>query len=337
MLQLVNRQLAESSGSSSQSQTPRSTLRAIRLWYLLPGLLHSFDGRVTRIERYKALKRGDISSLLPWLIDYTKAASARSRDEVPEETQEDKFKRAEQACCHSGGAKDAARALLAEPRSPGNDETWERLKTKFPHEDPAAVEQAVAEAIVESRIEEEEGTSARWRPDHEFDPQTLFAVINNRSSDSGAGNDGLRFSHLKSINTRIGRQDCSDAMSSLWRRLINDPNTFPPEFYALWKQSSLIALGERCRPVCVGMTRRRLIAAGTVREWKPKLEEVFREANQFGVAVAGGVERVAMEAQLVQQTGSWVIQTGCSNAFNAGKRTVIMAQAAKSIPDLVGT
>ncbi|CAM9163260.1 unnamed protein product, partial [Ectocarpus sp. 12 AP-2014] len=84
------------------------------------------------------------------------------------------------------------------------------------------------------------------------------------------------------------------------------------------------------------MTWRRLIAASAVSEWKPKLAEVFREANQFGVAVVGGVERVAMEAQLVHQTGKWAIQTDCSNDFNTGKRTAIMAQAAKSIPDLVG-
>ncbi|CAN0162995.1 unnamed protein product, partial [Scytosiphon promiscuus] len=106
--------------------------------------------------------------------------------------------------------------------------------------------------------------------------------------------------------------------------------------WTLWKQPSFIALGEKCRPVCIGMTWRRLIAAGTVRQWKPKLEEIFREADQFGVAVAGGVERVAMEAQLVHQTGNLIIQTDCSNAFNTGKRTAIMAQAAKSPPDLVG-
>ena len=76
------------------------------------------------------------------------------------------------------------------------------------------------------------------------------------------------------------------------------------------------------------MTWRRLIAAGVVREWKPKLEEIFREADQYGVAVAGGVEKVAMHAQLVHQTGHWVIQTDCSNAFNTAKRTAIMAQAA---------
>lgn len=125
-------------------------------------------------------------------------------------------------------------------------------------------------------------------------------------------------------------------MSSFWRRIIINPDAFPPEFWTLWKQSSLIALGEKRRPVCIGMTWRRLIAAGVVREGKPKLEEAFREADQFGVAVAGGVEKVAMHAQLMYQTGHWVIQTDCSNAFNTAKITAIMAQAAKSPPDLVG-
>ena len=52
--------------------------------------------------------------------------------------------------------------------------------------------------------------------------------------------------------------------------------------------------------------------------------------------MAGGVERAAMEAQLVHQTGHWVVQTDCSNAFNTAKRNAIMAQAAKSTPGLVG-
>ena len=56
-------------------------------------------------------------------------------------------------------------------------------------------------------------------------------------------------------------------------------------------------------------------SGGIVREWKPTLEEMFREADQFGVAVAGGVERVAMEPQLVHQAGHYVVQTDCSNAF----------------------
>ena len=80
---------------------------------------------------------------------------------------------------------------------------------------------------------------------------------------------------------------------------------------------------------------RRLVAAGTVREWKPKLEEIFLEANQFGVAVAGGVDHIAMKAQAVHQTGNWIIQTDCTNAFNSVKRTAITKEAAKSVPKLV--
>ena len=130
VLQLV-KQLSESGGAPPATGTPPSILRAIKLWYLLPGLLHSFDGRVTRKGRYAALRRGDISSLLPWLMDYTKARRPRRRGAAQEATPEDKYKRAAQACRHSGGVKDAARALLAEQPSPGNDATWERLRAKF--------------------------------------------------------------------------------------------------------------------------------------------------------------------------------------------------------------
>ena len=142
-----------------------------------------------RIER-TAIKRRDIFPLLPWLIEYTKARRPRSRGAAQEITPDDKYKRASQACRHSGRVKDAARALLAEQPSPGNDATWERLRAKFPDEDPAAVEQAIADAITVSLIEEEEGSAPRWRPKDEFDLPVLLAVIKSRSSYFGAGNDG---------------------------------------------------------------------------------------------------------------------------------------------------
>ncbi|CAN0351011.1 unnamed protein product, partial [Laminaria digitata] len=57
---------------------------------------------------------------------------------------------------------------------------------------------------------------------------------------------------------------------------------------------SLAAEGGKCRPVCV--TWRRLITAGAMRQWLPRLEEVNREVRQFGVAVPGGVEHVGLSA-----------------------------------------
>ena len=42
VLQLVIKRRSASSGPSPAKGTPSSTLRVIKLWYLLPGLLHSF-------------------------------------------------------------------------------------------------------------------------------------------------------------------------------------------------------------------------------------------------------------------------------------------------------
>ena len=87
-------------------------------------------------------------------------------------------------------------------------------------------------------------------------------------------------------------------IEAFWRRIIDDPNAFSPEFWQLFLQSNLTALGEKCRPVCVGMTWRRLIAAGTMRQWRPRLEEANREARRFGVGVRGEVEQVALRARV---------------------------------------
>ena len=57
--------------------------------------------------------------------------------------------------------------------------------------------------------------------------------------------------------------------------------------------------------------------------------------QQYAWTVSILTVKVPMHAQLVHQTGHWVIQTDRSNAFNTARRTAIIAQAAKSTPDLV--
>ena len=47
---------------------------------------------------------------------------------------------------------------------------------------------------------------------------------------------------------------------------MDEPDAFPLEFWEHFLQSNLTVLGGKCRPICVGMTWRRLIAAGTMRE-----------------------------------------------------------------------
>ena len=124
-------------------------------------------------------------------------------------------------------------------------------------------------------------------------------MINSRNALSGGGSDGLRFSHLQSIiRTGFGREKFGTGVEAFWRRIIEDPSAFPPEFWQLFQQSSLTALGEKCRPVYVGMTWRRLLAAGIMRQWWPRLEEINREARQFVVGVRGGVEQVALRSRV---------------------------------------
>ena len=227
----------------------------------------------------------------------------------------------------------AARSLLAEPRTPGNEETWERVKSKFPEENQVCVSEAGAGAT--SSTDQEEDSVPNWRPEEEFDPQVALEVINSRNALSGAGSDGLRFSHLQSIiRTGFGREKIGAGIEAFWRRIIDDPNAFPPEFMQLFLQSNLTALGEKCRPLCVGMTQRRLIAAGTMRQWRPRLEEANREARQFGVGVRRGVEQVALRARIHHEAKHWLILTDCSNAFNTVKRTAMLAEASTCVPAL---
>ncbi|CAN0583788.1 unnamed protein product, partial [Laminaria digitata] len=59
------------------SATPNSLLRAIKLWYLMPALRHSPDGRIKRRQRFALVDSGGIVLLLPWLIAYTRRGDLR--------------------------------------------------------------------------------------------------------------------------------------------------------------------------------------------------------------------------------------------------------------------
>ena len=101
----------------------------------------------------------------------------------------------------------AARSLLAEPRAPGSEATWERVKAKFPDEDQTSTSEAAAAAVEARSSDSENGSGPKWRPEGEFDPQVALEAINSQNALPEAGSDGLRFSHLKSIaRTDFGRE-----------------------------------------------------------------------------------------------------------------------------------
>lgn len=57
--------------------TPISLLWAVKLWYILPTLLHSPDGRINRRQRFALLESGDKVLLLVWLMAHTRRGDTR--------------------------------------------------------------------------------------------------------------------------------------------------------------------------------------------------------------------------------------------------------------------
>ena len=123
------------------------------------------------------------------------------------------------------------------------------------------------------------GTGGRecpnWCPEEEFDSQVALDVINSRNALSGAGSDGLRFSHLQSIiRTGFGREKFGAGTQAFWRRIFDDPGAFPPEFGQLFLQS----------PHCLG------------REMPPRMcrydvETPFRSRDNAAVAATAGRDK----------------------------------------------
>ena len=211
----------------------------------------------------------------------------------------------------------------------------EHTGVQVPSEDHAAVSAAAAAAVLASATEVEDGSAPSWRPDDEYASEVLFDVISSRSALSGPGNDGQRFSHLQSIiHTDSGREEFGQGMTDVWRKIFDEPDSFPPQFWQLFLQSSFTALGGNCRPVCVGMTWRRLITVGAMRRWRPRLEEVNREVSQFGVAVPAGVEHMGFRARTLHETGNWLVLTDCPHAFNTVRRTAVLEETANCVPAL---
>ena len=140
-------------------------------------------------------------------MGYTRRASARRSNPAHEATGEAKFKGHHQSAATRGGATVATRSLLAEPRAPGSEATWERVKAKFSDEDQTSIYESAVAVVEASASDSEKVSGPNWRPEGEFDPQVALEVINSRKALSGAGSDGLRFSHLQSIiRTDFGRE-----------------------------------------------------------------------------------------------------------------------------------
>ena len=57
------------------------------------------------------------------------------------------------------------------------------------------------------------------------------------------GSDGLRLSHLQFIiRTQFWQEHFGAGIEAFWRRIVDEPDAFPPEIWELFPQSNLTAL-----------------------------------------------------------------------------------------------
>lgn len=105
--------------------------------------------------------------------------------------------------------KGATPNLLAEPRSAGDEETWNTLVTNFLSEDHAVGSAAGVDAVLASATLGEDGYAPLWRQDDKYASEGLFDISLRRAP--GPGNDCKRFSQQQSmIHTNIGREEFSE-------------------------------------------------------------------------------------------------------------------------------
>ena len=147
------------------------------------------------------------------------------------------------------------------------------MKAKFPEYDQTCVSETAAVAVAAIASNSEEGSGFKWIPDEKstFRSPSMSSTLGTRCLALEPMACNFRIDR-SIISNGFGREKFGAGSETFWRRIIDDPSVFMPELWQLFLQSNLTALGEKCCPVCVGMTWRRLRAAGTMRQWQPLLE-----------------------------------------------------------------
>jgi len=309
-------------------------LRGVKLLHLLPSLLFSADGRVSRAKREAMVRNADLVDLVQWQLQFARRGGTRRRSGADGGDDEAAlWREAASLVALQGGVRKCAQELTSEPMAPGDETTWTALLGKHPHEDAGGIDVALQAARTDViRLHGAAGA----RQDVSFcTPELMAATIRNADPLSAAGPSGLRYCHLQAaLRASHGEEGpFAEALARLWRALLSAPASFPPEFWVLHSAATLIALGEKRRPIAMCDTLRRAVSSATMAALKTKLAAPLRAAGQFGIGVPAGVEHVATRTRLRHEAGEWVFTLDCRNAFNSLLRSSMFGPLAEVAPE----
>lgn len=310
-----------------------------KLWQLAPMLLLVRDGRMSRARRICHFACGDIGVLISGLMAFSRQRALRLHTQESMDSL-----RARVSCLarNTGGLSKAAKALSEGPNtsSPRTEATLEKLRLKHPP--------GTARADLEAAQERGWGILNAKRAALGLDADGLAALrpwtasptgvrdgIMSSSAGTAPGLSGLSILHLQQI-VRYGqglREKLLQDLARLGTAAFAEHDALPPEFWYFYSAARLSALGEKARPIACGDTLRRLFGRMYCRSRGKRFAALFGEVGQFGVAVPGGVERVATLARMIHEANGFVLPIDSVNAFNSVDRAAILPEAAAHAGD----
>ena len=145
-----------------------------------------------------------------------------------------------------------------------------------------------------------------------FEEDAVVAIIKKANPQNAAGPSGLRYSHLQAAL-------CDKLVENLatFATLVFSSCVLPQVFWTLQTTTNLSTLGPETRPMACGDILRRGIGAVICHRYGGKLVDYFDPWGQYGVAVSGGVEIMALSATLAFEEGSTILSYDGANAFKS--------------------
>ena len=327
-----------------------------KLWHLIPCILLVPDGRESRKQRYGDFAAGN------WHVTLQHTLVFIDQRAVTPRTPQTKAAQRPRVARQPGGMRRVARAAYAGPNtsSPRTAATLAALQLKHPAGDPAAQLQAVEEAghvtsqghlTAAAAAVAAAAAAAAEEPQQEapvaaaaaansigaiFTVQKLRATIAAANASTAAGPSGLSNSHLQQI-LYYGKEAKAQLLEDLtWlsNTMYSSAEELSDVFWQLHGAAKLGAVGDKARPIACGGTLRRLFARMYCRANAKRIAALLEPLGQFGVAVSGGVEKVALLGQLLHEAGGVLLMIDGRNAFNSVSRSAVLQQVAEHFPEL---
>lgn len=307
-----------------------------KLLQLTPCMLLAPDGSDKRMSRFGAFAQGSWVGMLRRTLSYTDKQAQRPRK--PRGLADVRRLAADLARKPGGiGRLSAAFQRGDETSSPRTESTLQALRKKHPA-GPADddLRRTAAEGHQTSQQAVAASGATSVTDSKTFTAETMRAAIRASNQGSAAGLSALSVCHLQQVLKYADKDLGAEILDSLvWlgNTIFDKPDILPAAFWSFFRAARLSAVGVKCRPIACGATLRRLLCKVYALSKRSELAALFEPVGQYGVAVAAGVERMGVIAQIIHEAGGVLIAVDGRNAFNAISRTEVLRQAARHIPE----